>query len=125
MRGALNAMDRGAWGVSRRLIVLADGDNDCDAGLDSVNVPQEVEIHTVGVGLAPRSDAELELMDLAARGGGTYTRTVTGSDLADALTSIAALPLAPPVADVVSIQINAEDYTPPAPSSSPWTRTTW
>lgn len=112
VRGALNEMSDRALGVSRRLIVLADGDNDCDAGLSSVKVPSGIDIHTIGVGLVAGSDAELQLMDLASRGGGTYTRTTNGDDLSDTLTMIAALPITPPVTDVVATEIEAESYTP-------------
>jgi hypothetical protein len=49
-------------------------------------------------------------MDLAERGGGTYTRTIDGDDLTTALTSIAALPFTAPVADVVSTQIEADEH---------------
>ncbi len=110
VRAALNNLQEGAWGISRRLIVLADGDNDCDAGLEDVSVPDDVEVHTIGVGLSSGGAAELQLMDLAGRGGGTYTRTTGVTDLVEALTTVAALPLAAPVARSVSTQIDAEGY---------------
>ncbi|MCH7721301.1 MAG: VWA domain-containing protein, partial [Planctomycetes bacterium] len=96
VQAALDEMGDASWGASRRLIVLADGDNDCDTGLADVTIPANIQIHTIGVGLMEGSDAEQQLTDLASRARGTYTRTTNGEDLSDSLTTIGALPLPDP-----------------------------
>ncbi len=111
VQAALDEIDAGSWGASRRLIVLADGDNDCDSGLESVTVPSSIQIHTVGVGLAEGSEAEQELMGLASRAKGTYTRTSDGAELSESLTAIGALALPdPPVLDAVSLTVSAPNH---------------
>ena len=88
VEAALERLATQAHGGKRRLVVLADGDNDCDVPLRDVAVPEGVEVHAIGVGLEEGSEAELELIDLARRGGGTYRRTSDGSELRTALSII-------------------------------------
>ncbi len=113
VQAALDEMTEGPWGASRRLIVLADGDNDCDSGLQSVSIPSGIQIYTIGVGLTEGSTAELELMDLASRARGTYTRTSDGQSLSESLTAIGALALPEPSApETVTLTINADGHLP-------------
>ena len=99
---AVDAMKSESRGASRRLIVLADGDNDCSEGLSSIALPRDIEVHTVGVGIEAGGTAETELQQFATRGLGTYTRTTNATDLLAALTQVAQAPLvtAPPPDDM-------------------------
>lgn len=113
VQGALDQLDVGAWGVSRRLIVIADGDNDCPDDLSTVTIPANVQIHTIGVGLTAGSPAEIQLSQLAARTRGSYTRTTNGTDLAAALTAVGTQALLEvPLPEVVATEIEAENHLP-------------
>jgi len=85
IQGAITRMGSEARGEVRHLIVLADGDNQCDSPLQAVVIPSNLKIHTIGVGIEEGGAAERELMDLAGRSGGTYRRTTDGEELRDAL----------------------------------------
>jgi hypothetical protein len=110
VHAAISNLERGTWGHAQRLIVLADGDNNCGAGLDSLSVPARLEIHTIGVGIAEGSAAELELQAIASRTGGSYTRTTGGTALAEALTSVAAAPFALHLPESIEVEVRAEGY---------------
>ena len=109
IEAALGELDSG-WGQHRRLIVLSDGANTCDDDLSSLAVTTGVTIHTIGVGLEAGGADELELESLALRTRGTYTRTIDGSSLSAALTSVATLapPMPPPRA--VSVEVVAPEH---------------
>jgi|GEM_PF-1652494 hypothetical protein len=102
VKAAIEAVKAETRGASRRLVILADGDNDCSEGLSSIVLPRDIEIHTIGVGIEAGGQAETELKDFATRGLGTYTRTTNGADLLSALTTVAQIPLltAPPPDDM-------------------------
>ncbi len=85
VQGAITRMGSEARGEVRHLIVLADGDNQCDSPLQAVVIPSNLKIHTIGVGIEEGGAGERELMDLAGRSGGTYRRTTGGEELRDAL----------------------------------------
>ena len=85
VQGAITRMGSEARGEARHLIVLADGDNQCDSPLQAVVIPSNLKIHTIGVGIEEGGAGERELMDLAGRSGGTYRRTTGGEELRDAL----------------------------------------
>jgi hypothetical protein len=85
VEGAITRMGSEARGEVRHLIVLADGDNQCDSPLQAVVIPSNLKIHTIGVGIEEGGAGERELMDLAGRSGGTYRRTTGGEELRDAL----------------------------------------
>ena len=107
---AISNFESGTWGHEQRLIVLADGDNDCSNGLDTLVVPTGLEIHTVGIGIAPGSSAELELEALANRTGGTYTRTSNATDISDTLTSLAISPIPELPPESIEVEVRAEGY---------------
>jgi hypothetical protein len=106
----VSELEHGTWGQTQRLIVVADGDNDCTADLGSVSVPDGLEIHTIGVGIAEGGSAELELQAISARTGGTYTRTTEGTGLAEALTYLASEPLEATLVEQVPVEIQAEGF---------------
>ena len=107
---AISNFESGTWGHEHRLIVLADGDNACPNGLDTLDIPAGLKIHTIGVGIAEGSDAEMELAALANRAGGTYTRTNGSTDLTGTLTSLATSSIPEPSPEVVEVEVRAEEY---------------
>jgi hypothetical protein len=111
VRGAVNAMDEEPLGLAKRLIVLADGDNDCPDALGNIALPDDLEVHTIGVGLAEGSAGETELQALATNGGGTYTRTTGSADLLSALTDVTVAPLVMPSTQTeVDVTLSAPDH---------------
>ncbi len=111
LNAAINEIDDNSRGAARRLIVLADGDNDCDPGLESVVVPDDLVIYTIGIGIASGGDAEQQLQSLATRAGGTYTRTTTGDELTAALVSLGTLPIpVPALPRTVATTITAPNH---------------
>jgi hypothetical protein len=107
---AISNFELGTWGHEQRLIVLADGDNACLNGLDTLVVPTGLEIHTVGIGIALGSSAELELEALANRTGGTYTRTTNATDISDTITSLTTSPIPVPPPTTFEVEIRAQGY---------------
>jgi len=107
---AISNFEWGTWGHEQRLIVLADGDNDCSEGLDTLVVPSGLEIHTVGIGIDPGSNAELELEALANRTGGTYTRTSNATELSDTLTALAIAPIPELPPESIEVEVRAQGY---------------
>jgi hypothetical protein len=114
VRAALAAIDDTSWGGVRRLIVLADGDDDCSDSLsDITGLPSNLQIHTIGVGIDVGSDAELDLQMLAARTRGTYTRTSGAEELASALTALASAPIdIPPDPVSLPVELSAGNHLP-------------
>ncbi|MCH7839704.1 MAG: hypothetical protein IID38_05660 [Planctomycetes bacterium] len=111
VNAAIDDIDDNSRGAARRLILLADGDNDCDPGLESVVVPDDLVIYTIGIGIAAGGDAEQQLQSLATRTGGTYTRTTTGDELTTALVSLGTLPIPVPVSPrTVATTITAPNH---------------
>jgi len=107
---AISNFERGTWGHEQRLIVLADGDNDCSEGLDTLVVPSGLEIHTIGIGINQGSNAELELEALANRTGGTYTRTSNATELSNTLTALAIAPIPELPPESIEVEVRAQGY---------------
>lgn len=111
VRAAIGEMKAASVGVAKRLIVLADGDNDCTDDLTEIEIPKGLVIHTVGIGVSAGGDAETQLADLAERSGGTYTRTSGADALSDALLSLGTLPVPVVTAPTtLSTAISAEHH---------------
>lgn len=102
----------GGLGADRRLIVLSDGANTCADGLDTVTVPANLVIHTIGVGLSPGGPEELELEALALRTRGTYTRTTDAASLSADLTAVATAPPLTPLPTVAEVEARATGHAP-------------
>ncbi len=102
--------EQGTWGHEQRLIVLSDGDNLCSNGLDTLEVPEGLEIHTIGIGFTEGSAEEIELHNLAIRTGGTYTRTSNATELSHTLTQLAIAPIPVPPPTTFEVEIRAQGY---------------
>ena len=111
VEAAIDEIDNNSRGAVRRLIVLADGDNDCDTGLESVTVCDDLVIYTIGIGIAQGGVAEQQLQNLATRTGGSYTRTSTGDELTAALVTLGTLPIPEPLSPrAVATTITAPNH---------------